>query len=109
MFGLLAQGNELVQNLRRCCGDWRAAFAVAEGKEIAAVGVGDGDADFAADERGAGVVPDAVLLAIEVAVETAVGDETEIESSGTVGAELPPPRMRGRRAGNSDDALVERS
>ena len=107
LLALVPQGDEPIENVGRRRGDGRAALGVAKGKEIATLCVGDGDADLGAHESSTGVVPDAVLVAVEISVEAAVGDEAEIEGSGAVGAELPPPRLFGRWPRDTDHAFVE--
>ena len=67
----------------------------------------DRDAGLAAHEKRSDVVPYAVFIAVEIPVEAAIRDETEIECSRTVGAELPPARIPRGWAGNCNDALGE--
>jgi hypothetical protein len=75
--------------------------------EVAAERVDDFDTGLATDEQCTCVVPHAVLVAVEIAVETAVGNETEVECGCTIGTELPPSGFVRRWAGDTDDGLVE--
>jgi hypothetical protein len=105
----VAQGDETRERLGRCGGNGRAAFGVTQRDEIAIERVNDFDAGLATDEECACVVPHAVLVAVEITVEAALCDKTEVECCGTVRAKLPPSGLVWRWPGDADDRLFERA
>ena len=76
---LLPQGNQTAESIGRRCRDGCSSGAVVKRYEIAPESISDMDPDFSANEKSTHIIPDAVRVAVEVAIETTVGDQAHVE------------------------------